>query len=224
MSLPFLSNPDINQKAEFDPYVNKLICNDLQVLSGATNGDVLTSDASGNATWQVPSGGGSTPTFTSVNGNTFYAAGQSSVIQLGVRNLLLVNISAAKNLLSSDSGSDVALRSNFSNLTINLPVIGITEGRGSWYQFTIQSASPSKTITINSVLNVGTVTPQFQGNVNVMAGDGTTPNTSLHFDGTKTILTWTASRGDQLTIYSSALTDVWFITGGISSSSTLVAS
>ena len=49
----------------------------LQLTSGATNGYVLTSDGSGNATWQVPSGGGSsvtTATTTTINftGQTIY--------------------------------------------------------------------------------------------------------------------------------------------------------
>jgi len=37
---------------------NKLITTNLQITNGATNGYVLTSDASGNATWQAGGGGG----------------------------------------------------------------------------------------------------------------------------------------------------------------------
>lgn len=49
----------------------------LQITSGATNGYVLTSDGSGNATWQVPtggSGGATTATTTTINftGQTIY--------------------------------------------------------------------------------------------------------------------------------------------------------
>ena len=50
---------------------------DFQMTNGATNGYVLTSDGSGNATWRVPSGGGSsvtTATTTTINftGQTIY--------------------------------------------------------------------------------------------------------------------------------------------------------
>ncbi len=56
---------------------NTISASTIQLSSGASNGYVLTSDGSGNATWQVPSGGGSsvtTATTTTINftGQTIY--------------------------------------------------------------------------------------------------------------------------------------------------------
>jgi hypothetical protein len=219
------------------------------------SGDVLTSDSKGNATWQAPAGGGvtsvtnaqgtnfavagsvltggmqqdlsttGTPTFTSLNGNTFYAPGCASVVQLGVRGGIGVNTSTALNLTSAMSGNTIGIRSNIANLTINLPVVGFTEGWGSWFQFVVQLAGTTRTITINSRINAASVTPPFQGNVIVCNPDGVTANTSLFFDGTKTILTLTSkSRGDQLLIFCGPSFDVWYISGTIGSASILVAS
>jgi hypothetical protein len=56
---------------------NTISASTIQLSSGASNGYVLTSDGNGNATWQVPSGGGSsvtTATTTTINftGQTIY--------------------------------------------------------------------------------------------------------------------------------------------------------
>jgi hypothetical protein len=50
----------------------------LQMTSGATNGYVLTSDASGNASWQASSGGGGTFTGGTVSGATNFTNGLSA--------------------------------------------------------------------------------------------------------------------------------------------------
>ena len=47
----------------------------FQMTSGATNGYVLTSDASGNASWQTPTGGGGTFTGGTVSGATNFTNG-----------------------------------------------------------------------------------------------------------------------------------------------------
>jgi hypothetical protein len=52
----------------------------LQVTTGASSGRVLTSDASGNATWQVPSGGGGVTSVTNANGTNFSISGGSPTV------------------------------------------------------------------------------------------------------------------------------------------------
>jgi len=56
---------------------NKLITTDFQMTNGATNDYVLTSDASGNATWQSVSGftGGSGTTITSSDTQIIFNSG-----------------------------------------------------------------------------------------------------------------------------------------------------
>lgn len=49
----------------------------LQITSGATNGYVLTSDSLGNATWQVPTGGGGVPEATTATTTTINFTGQT---------------------------------------------------------------------------------------------------------------------------------------------------
>ena len=61
----------------YNPSTAKLSCGSIQLSTGATNGYVLTSDASGNASWQAGGGGGggnaSTITLTSDNtSGTYY--------------------------------------------------------------------------------------------------------------------------------------------------------
>ena len=56
----------------------KTITTQLQVTSSPTNGYVLTSDASGNATWQAGGGGGGTFTGGTINGETIFTDGLSA--------------------------------------------------------------------------------------------------------------------------------------------------
>jgi len=55
---------------------NKLITNEFQMISGASSGCVLTSDASGNATWQTGGGGGLSGSLNGLNDN-------GSIVKLG---------------------------------------------------------------------------------------------------------------------------------------------
>ena len=56
----------------------KTITTQLQVTTSPTNGYVLTSDASGNATWQAGGGGGGTFTGGTINGETIFTNGLSA--------------------------------------------------------------------------------------------------------------------------------------------------
>ena len=54
----------------------------LQVTGGATNSYVLTSDASGNATWQAPSGGGGVTSVNAGDGTISLASGDTGAVLL----------------------------------------------------------------------------------------------------------------------------------------------
>ena len=86
----------------------------LQVTSGATNGYVLTSDASGNASWQPSSGGGSGTTVTaftySDNNFTLSQVGESDLIaNISVMTGLTINgnFNVNGNSVLSGSGQNV---------------------------------------------------------------------------------------------------------------------
>jgi hypothetical protein len=69
----------------------KVITTQLQVTSSPTSGYVLTSDASGNATWQAASGGG--PTLRNVSGTTTFVTANETINCTG--NTFTVNLPTA---------------------------------------------------------------------------------------------------------------------------------
>ena len=80
----------------------------LQLTSGATNGYVLTSDGSGNATWQVSSGGGSsvtTATTTTINftGQTIYYNSTSPATGNITGNLTSANLGLIQKIYHNDT-------------------------------------------------------------------------------------------------------------------------
>ena len=80
----------------------------LQMTSGATNGYVLTSDGSGNATWQVPtggSGGATTATTTTINftGQTIYYNSTSPATGNITGNLTGANLGLIQKIYHNDT-------------------------------------------------------------------------------------------------------------------------
>ena len=78
------------------------------MTSGATNGYVLTSDGSGNATWQVPtggSGGATTATTTTINftGQTIYYNSTSPATGNITGNLTGANLGLIQKIYHNDT-------------------------------------------------------------------------------------------------------------------------
>jgi hypothetical protein len=100
----------------------------LQVTSGATTGYVLTSDSSGNATWQIPTtftGGtvngltATTISATTISGGTLYGNGSN------LTGLNIYNLTGGTNgqIISKDSSSDYDYTWKYDNEVIQLQII-----------------------------------------------------------------------------------------------------
>ena len=111
----------------------------LQVTSGATNGYVLTSDASGNASWQPSSGGGSGTTVTaftySDNNFTISQVGETDLItNISVMTGLTINgnFNVNGNSVLSGSGQNVLTIIGSGN-SISSPLFSIQGSSGELF-------------------------------------------------------------------------------------------
>ncbi len=145
MSLPFLSNPDINQKAEYEIYVNNLACNNLQMITGASNGYILKSDASGNASWAAEGGTGSLNSVVNANGTNFGFTG----------GVLYGNMIQNLGTAGSVTFANIKLTSGATNGYV---LTSDASGNASW-------AAEAATGALNSVTNANGTNLGFTGGV-----------------------------------------------------------
>ena len=113
----------------------------LTITSGATNGYVLTSDASGNATWGIASSGGGTFTGGTVSGGTTFIGGLSA--SSSTTDALIVTGSGSTSPLFSVRGSNGTLFSVTDNLI------------GSLFTVTNSSSQPILQVNDNNTILMG---------------------------------------------------------------------
>ena len=122
------------------------VISNLRLLNGAgTAGQVLTSDAAGNATWQVP--GGATG-FWSRNGGAVYPTVLSDSIGIGTlspaanldvvnsvneKTILVNNTSANTNSYLIDGSNNGTGTGNKFGSRMNVPAVGGTHNTGGWF-------------------------------------------------------------------------------------------
>jgi hypothetical protein len=130
----------------------------LQVTSGATSGYVLTSDSSGNGTWQIPTGGGGTFTGGTVSGATNFTNGITS------------------NTISATTYQNLPLDVTVTGGTFSAGTITFTNTTGGTFNVTGITSTPIVNYTIYKVLlsfNSGTFTiDQLENTI----GDGSNTN------------------------------------------------
>ena len=105
----------------------RLTTQNLRVTSGATNGYVLTSDTSGNATWQVPASGGVSinPYFNvgSTSSITWNVSGQSTNYKVILTGATTLNLN---NVRDGEYGTLIIRQDVVGSRTINLGTVNGT--------------------------------------------------------------------------------------------------
>jgi hypothetical protein len=114
----------------------------FQMTSGATNGYVLTSDGSGNATWQTPTGGGGTFTGGTVSALTNFISGLTT-------NEFTGNLGSSKTFYVSGNANNAEQIKLVTTFNPNNPAI-LRVGNAA-----IEMYSESGSSAINSYVNVG---------------------------------------------------------------------
>lgn len=122
----------------------------IQITSGATNGYVLTSDASGNGTWQSSSGGVSIDPFNNVGSTgtsfTWNVSGLSTNYQVTLTANTTLNLSNVRN---GDYGTLIVSQDAVGSRTITF---GTVNGAGTTHRVANGGAgSPTLTSNINAI-------------------------------------------------------------------------